>query len=67
MLLSHVQNPSVAQPFSGKTLRPIERPAAGDQLLVLPVIREWIPRVQRYVLGILDAPICLSPFVGASE
>src|SRR5258706_15686915 len=64
---SHVQNPSVAHPFSGKTLRPIERPAAGDQSFVLPVIREWIPGLQRYVLGTLNAPICLNPFVGSSE
>lgn len=39
MLQSHVQNLGVAQPFSGKTLKPTERPAAGDRLFVLPVIR----------------------------
>lgn len=43
MLQSHVQNLGVAQPFSGKTLKPTERPAAGDRLFVLPVIRGWIP------------------------
>jgi len=67
MLQFYVQNKSVAQRFSGKTSRPTKRAAAGDQLFVLPVIREWIPRMQRYALGMLNAPICLTPFVGTSE
>jgi hypothetical protein len=67
MLQSHVQNPSVVQRFSAKTSRPTERPAAGDQSFVLPVIKEWTLRVQRCALVTLNAPISLSPFLGASE
>lgn len=67
MLLSHVRNTGVAQPFSGKTSRSTESPAVGGQSFVLPVTREWILRVQRYALETLDDPICLSPFLGASE
>jgi len=67
ILQSHVQNPGVARAFSGKTLRPTEGPVAGGQLFVLPVIREWILKVRRYAPGTLNAPICLSPFLGASE